>query len=55
MIKTHTTNKPTGGERPAYRKGSIEAKLDSLLPEYSAFDVIAHELWGDGEGEWSVI
>lgn len=36
-----------------YRKNSIEAHLDSLLPDYQAFDVIAHELNHDGEG-WSV-
>ncbi len=36
-----------------YRKNSIEAKLDSLLPEYESFDVIAHELWADGDGGYS--
>lgn len=36
-----------------YRKNSIEAKLDSLLPQFPSYDVIAHELWADGDG-WSV-
>lgn len=40
--------------KTTYRKGSLEARLDSLLPDWPAFDVIAHELWGDGEGGWSV-
>lgn len=35
--------------KTTYRKNSIEAKLDSLLPEYPSFDVIAHELQHDGE------
>lgn len=39
--------------KTAYRKNSIEAKLDSLLPEYPSFDVVAHELLHDGES-WSV-
>lgn len=37
-----------------YRKGTLEARLDSLLPDWPSFDVIAHELWSDGEGGWSV-
>jgi hypothetical protein len=44
-----TTDTPT-----KYCKGSIEARIDSLLPQFPSFDVIAHELWGDGEGGWSV-
>jgi hypothetical protein len=40
--------------KPKYRKNSIEAKLDSLLPQFPSFDVIAHELWADGEGSYSV-
>lgn len=36
-----------------YRKNTIEAKLDSLLPQWPAFDVIALELTHDGCG-WSV-
>lgn len=38
---------------PTYRKGSIEARIDALLPNYPAFAVVAHELTNDGEG-WSV-
>jgi len=37
-----------------YRKGSIEARIDALLPDWQSFDVIAHELWADTEGGWSV-
>lgn len=37
-----------------YRKNSIEATIDAILPAWERFDVIAHELWGDGEGGWSV-
>ncbi len=37
-----------------YRKGTFEAKIDSLLPEWESFDVIAHELWADGDGGFSV-
>lgn len=33
-----------------YRKGSLEAKLDSLLPAFPSYDVIAHELSHDGMG-----
>lgn len=33
--------------QPVYRKNSIEAKLDSLLPVFPSYDVIAHELWSD--------
>lgn len=33
-----------------YRKGSFEARIDYLLPAWPTFDVIAHELWSDGEG-----
>lgn len=36
-----------------YRKNSIEGKLDSLLPQFPSYDVIALELWHDGNG-WSV-
>jgi hypothetical protein len=36
-----------------YRKNSIEGKLDSLLPQWPSYDVIALELWHDGES-WSV-
>lgn len=32
-----------------YRKGSLESKLDSLLPNWPAFNVFAHELWNDGD------
>lgn len=35
--------------QPVYRKNSIEAKLDSLLPVFPSYDVIAHELQHDGE------
>lgn len=35
-----------------HRKGSIEAKLDELLPDHASFDVIAHSLQHDGHG-WS--
>lgn len=38
---------------PKYRKNSIEARIDALLPEFPSFDVIAHELWRDERG-WSV-
>lgn len=37
-----------------YRKGTLEHKLDEMLPVYPSYAVIAHELWGDGEGGWSV-
>lgn len=37
-----------------YRKGSFEARVDALLPDWTSFDVIAHGLWSDGEGGWSV-
>lgn len=40
-------------EKPNYRKHSLEAKLDSLLPQFPSYDVIAHELWRDTEGGWS--
>lgn len=36
-----------------YRKGTLESKLDELLPEYPSYAVIAHELWRDDCG-WSV-
>lgn len=36
-----------------YRKGTLESKLDELLPEYPSYAVIAHELWRD-DGGWSV-
>lgn len=38
----------------AYRKNSIQAKLDSLLPDWQSFDVIVHELWADGDGGYTV-
>lgn len=37
-----------------YRKNSIEARLDALLPNWDKFDIIRHELWGESEGGWSV-
>lgn len=37
-----------------YRKWTFEARMDALLPEWEAFDVIAHELWRESEGGWSV-
>lgn len=37
-----------------YRKGSIEAKLDQLLPDWQTFRVVFHELWREPEGGWSV-
>lgn len=36
-----------------YRKGTLESKLDELIPEYPSYAVIAHELWRD-DGGWSV-
>lgn len=39
--------------KTAYRKNSIEAKLDSLLPQFPSYDVIAHQLTHDG-CSWSV-
>lgn len=36
-----------------YRKGTFENKIDSLLPDWKSFDVIAHELWKD-DGGWTV-
>lgn len=36
-----------------YRKGTLESKLDEMLPEYPSYAVIAHELWRD-DGGWSV-
>ena len=49
---------PTAPQQPdvatlKFRKGGIGDKLNSLLPDYPSFDVIAHELTNDGEG-WSV-
>lgn len=40
--------------KTAYRKGTLEARLDGLLPAYPSYSVIAHELWADSEGGWSV-
>jgi hypothetical protein len=36
-----------------YRKNSLEARLEELLPHYPSYAVIAHELWGE-DGGWSV-
>lgn len=37
---------PAAPVLPKYRKGTLEAKLDSLLPDWPSFDVIAYELGG---------
>lgn len=37
-----------------HRPNSIGAKLDALLPAWTSFDVIFHELWREPEGGWSV-
>ena len=34
-------------------KNTLETKIETMLPEGEAFDVIAHELWGEDSG-WSV-
>ena len=39
---------------PKYRKNSLEARIDHILPEFPSYDVIAHELMGDGDGGWCV-
>lgn len=36
--------------KTTYRKNSIEARIDALLPEFPSFDVIAHELMQEGYG-----
>lgn len=36
-----------------YRKGTLEAKLDEMLPEYPSYAVIAYELQRD-DGSWCV-
>jgi hypothetical protein len=41
-------------QQTQYRKGTLEARLDDLLPDWPSFDVIAHELWADGDGGFSV-
>lgn len=33
---------------------TLEQKLEQMLPDWPAFDITFHELWGDGEGGWSV-
>lgn len=46
--------KNTSDPKSTYRKGSFLARMDALLPEGEAFNVIFHELWADGEGGYSV-
>lgn len=37
-----------------YRKNSLEARLDSLLPEGKVFKIVFHGLVCEPEGGWSV-
>lgn len=41
-------------EKPRYRKGTLEAHLDSILPDWPKFNIRFHELWRDYGGGWSV-
>jgi hypothetical protein len=45
----------TTERKPAmtYRKNTLEARLDAILPDWESFTVVAHELSHDGMG-WSV-
>lgn len=33
---------------------TLEQKLEQMLPDWPAFNITFHELWGDGEGGWGV-
>lgn len=37
-----------------YRKGTLEAHLDAILPDWPEFTIYFWELWRDSEGGWSV-